>query len=123
MTSSEAAPARPLWERIEKIRIQRGLTWVQVSRMSGVNRQTITNWKTQPRPPQPQTVAEVADALEIDREEALQLAGIGLAVRHEAPATALDAQDELMERLARIRADPQRRELLDRYLDLLDPSI
>lgn len=89
--------------------------------MSGVNRQTLTNWRVQPRPPMAQTVNEVADALEIDRAEALRLAGIGPAPRQE-PATALEAQDELMERLARIRADPARRELLERYLDLLDPA-
>lgn len=76
MSRQGDAPARPLWEHVEGIRVRNGWTKIQLSNLTGVNRQTFANWKTQPQPPLPSTVAEVADALEIPRETALKLAGI-----------------------------------------------
>lgn len=43
---------------------------------SGVARNTIDEWATQPRAPQVRTVVAVANALGIDEDEAIELAGI-----------------------------------------------
>lgn len=70
-----AAPARPLWERIERIRRDRGWTKVRLAREIGIDRTTFNKWQTQPRPPQASSVRQVAKRLDIDQAEALQLAG------------------------------------------------
>lgn len=114
-------PAWPLYERIEEIRVRRGLSKVQVARAAGVSRQTVANLATQPRPPQPSTVAEIADALGIDREEALHLAGL-TAGSGRADMSTTEMQDELIARIQRIRADPERREMLEQYIRLIDPE-
>lgn len=71
-----SAPARPLWDRIQTICADRGWSSVRLERETGVARQTISKWKTQPRTPQAATVNAVAQALGIEQEEALRLAGI-----------------------------------------------
>ncbi|MBA9003708.1 helix-turn-helix domain-containing protein [Thermomonospora cellulosilytica] len=76
MSEHPAAPAKPLYDHVEEIRIRRGWTKIQLARRLGISRGTIDNWKTQPRPPQASTVARVAAHLEIDPERALRLAGI-----------------------------------------------
>lgn len=76
MSEQQSAPARPLYDLIERIRIREGWTKVQVARHLGMNRGTIENWKTQPRSPQATTVKDVANRLGIDYDEALALAGI-----------------------------------------------
>lgn len=49
---------------------------MQLAEKAGVSRGTIDNWKTQPRSPHPATVKSVAERLDIDYFEALELAGI-----------------------------------------------
>lgn len=71
-----SAPARPLWDRIQTACAERGWNMSRLERETGVTRQTIAKWKTQPRPPQAGTVSTVAQVLGIDLQEALQLAGI-----------------------------------------------
>lgn len=74
--SAESAPARPLYERVEEIRMTRGWTKVRLARELGLDRTTIENWKKQPQPPQAPTIRNVADTLGIDHAEALRLAGL-----------------------------------------------
>lgn len=108
MNQRKTAPARPLWERLERIRLDRGWTKVQLARVAGVDRTTLDKWRHQPRSPQPPTVKAVAEKLGIDSDEALRLAGIT------APAVPDDDVDEdptdRMERLWReYKNDPGER--------------
>lgn len=79
MTEQTRAPARPLYDRLRRIQIDRGWTNVQLAEKAGVSRGTIANWRTQPRPPLPTTVKDVAERLGIPYREALELAGIDVA--------------------------------------------
>jgi transcriptional regulator with XRE-family HTH domain len=71
-----SAPARPLFDRIESIRANAGMTKTRLAEITGLPRATIDRWQDQPRPPLPESVMKVADALGINRDEALRLAGI-----------------------------------------------
>lgn len=73
---SDNAPARPLLELIEATLNRQGKTKAWLSQRSKVNRNTINNWGTQPRTPQAANVLAVADALNIERDKALRLAGL-----------------------------------------------
>jgi transcriptional regulator with XRE-family HTH domain len=68
--------AYPLYQRVERERALRGWSATRLRNETGVSRSTIAKWATQQQPPQPGTVNAVADALGIDRAEALRLAGI-----------------------------------------------
>lgn len=76
MSPQQSAPALPLYERVEQLRIAKGWSKVQLAQRLGLNRGTIENWRIQPRSPQAATVREVATRLDIDYAEALELAGI-----------------------------------------------
>lgn len=76
MSEQQDAPARPLYERIEGIRVREGWTKTQMARHLRMNRGTIENWKTQPRSPLASTVKDIATRLGIDHDEALRLAGV-----------------------------------------------
>lgn len=76
MSQHEEAPARPLYDEVERIRLRNGWTKVQLAKRAGVGRNTIDNWRTQPRAPLAPTVKDVAERLDIDPEMALRLAGI-----------------------------------------------
>lgn len=114
MDQRQHAPARPLWERIERIRLDRGWTKVQLARATGVDRTTLDKWRYQPRSPQPPTVKQVAERLDIDQEEALRLAGITT------PASAVEDAEEATDRLERLwreyRDDPGERGVVLREL-------
>lgn len=68
--------AYALYERVERERALRGWSATRLHTETGVSRSTIGKWATQTRPPLPATVNAVADALGIERAEALRLAGI-----------------------------------------------
>jgi transcriptional regulator with XRE-family HTH domain len=76
MSQHESAPARPLYDEVERIRLRNGWTKVQLAKRAGVGRNTIDNWRTQPRAPLAPTVKDVAERLGIDADLALRLAGI-----------------------------------------------
>lgn len=76
MDQGQKAPALPLWELLETIRVDRGWTWTQLARVAGVHRTTIDKWRIQPRSPHPPTVKQAAEGLGIDATEAMKLAGI-----------------------------------------------
>lgn len=76
MSQHESAPARPLYDEVERIRLRNGWTKVQLAKRAGVGRNTIDNWRTQPRAPLAPTVKDVAERLGIAADLALRLAGI-----------------------------------------------
>lgn len=73
---SDNAPARPFLELIEATLNRQGKTKAWLAQRSKVNRNTINNWGTQPRTPQAANVIAVADALNIEQDRALRLAGL-----------------------------------------------
>ncbi|MGI5418699.1 helix-turn-helix transcriptional regulator [Actinomadura luteofluorescens] len=78
MTEQSEAPARPLYDRLRRIQLDKGWTNKQLADRAGISRGTIENWKTQPRSPLPSTVKDVAARLGIPYFEALALAGLAL---------------------------------------------
>lgn len=74
--SDEQGPAYPLYQRVLREKSLRGWTWTRLQQETGIGRSTFNSWRTQPQPPQPRTVNEIADLLNIPRETALRLAGI-----------------------------------------------
>jgi transcriptional regulator with XRE-family HTH domain len=99
----QSAPARPLFDLVESIRVRAGWTKTRLSEMTGVPRTTIERWRDQPRSPLPETVTKVADALCINRDEALHAAGI---LEEDPAATEQRGQTvaELRARLAEVAA-------------------
>jgi transcriptional regulator with XRE-family HTH domain len=73
---TDRAPAAPLHDLVLTTLKEQGRSQNWLHKRTGVSRNTITSWKTQPRPPQAGTVLTIADALGIDRGEALRLAGV-----------------------------------------------
>lgn len=68
--------AHDFWLLIERARVERGLTKLELSEAAGIPRPTIDNLRTSTRPPQPRIVHALADAVDVDRTEAAQLAGL-----------------------------------------------
>ena len=92
MPDNARVPAHGLYLRVMERLALTGMTKTDLRRRTGVARSTIDSWATQATPPQARTVNKVADALGIDRVEALRLAGIlDDAAAGEPPLTALDA--------------------------------
>lgn len=122
MSQHGSAPARPLYDRIDLLRVRNGWTKVQVARVAGIDRGTLENWRKQPRTPMASTVKEVAERLGIPQDEALRLAGILPGEATEPKPAAVDEQDDVFtpdeaELVERIRRDPaKRRRLLDAIL-------
>lgn len=89
----------------------RSQNWLH--KRTGVSRNTIASWKAQPRPPQAGTVLTIADALGIDRGEALRLAGVmddaAAARTGTAPDLSEIPTDALVEELRRIGDELRRR--------------
>lgn len=69
-------PAAPLYWRVEQERARLGWSATDLAQRSGVDRGTVHRMRTGRRAPLPVTVAALAQALSIDREEALRLAGL-----------------------------------------------
>ncbi|HEX6681665.1 MAG TPA: helix-turn-helix transcriptional regulator [Candidatus Limnocylindrales bacterium] len=68
--------AYPFWVRVEDERAAKGWNKAELAERVRLPRSTIDNLKTGSRAPQPRIVNALADALDIDRSEAHQLAGI-----------------------------------------------
>lgn len=119
MDESRTAPGRPLWERLERIRLSNGWNKVRLAREAGVDRTTIDKWRYQPRSPQPPTVKIVAGNLGIDAEEALRLAGISTPgeAATDSGAEGESPHDRLDRLYAEWRNDPERRERLRTLLE------
>lgn len=114
MGDQKRAPARPLYDRLMQLMVANGWTTVQLAEKAGIARGTIDNWKDQPRSPLPSTVKSVAERLDIDYLEALQLAGI----QAPGPETPRERRDRLYRDLKATPADQPDIEQLAR--DLLD---
>lgn len=118
MCQHRDAPARPLYDHVEGIRIRRGWTKTQLARAAKTDRGTIDKWAHRPRSPLPQTVKGVAEALGIDQELALELAGI---IRRDESQdlTALSDEellardDDLENRLAEVKGELEKRQHRD----------
>ncbi|MEV1176462.1 helix-turn-helix transcriptional regulator [Nonomuraea sp. NPDC049784] len=109
-------PARPFYERINYERIKRGWTQLKLAEQSGVDRATIHRMRT--AKPQVDTVFALAATLDIDRDEALELAGLvpGRAGGGQSePPAALVEDPETEEMLARLPA--RRRAILEQFRD------
>jgi len=76
MSDDVRVPARGLYLRVLERLALTGMTKTELRKRTGVARSTIDSWATQTAPPQARTVNKVADALGIDRVEALRLGGI-----------------------------------------------
>lgn len=112
MSESGLPPARRLWERVEGDRNKRGWTTVELQERSGVDRSTISRWKTAKQSPLPEKVNAVADALAIPREEALMLAGL-LVTPDRSPPDAVTAPQPVVS-IANVEGDADTEELLAR---------
>jgi transcriptional regulator with XRE-family HTH domain len=97
MTEQTEAPARPLYDRLRRIQLEKGWTNKQLADRAGISRGTIDNWKTQPRSPLPSTVKDVAARLKIPYSLALELAGIDPGEQAE-----LDRMRERIDDLSRV---------------------
>ncbi|MFI6510044.1 helix-turn-helix domain-containing protein [Streptosporangium sp. NPDC050855] len=73
---SDQPPAAPFHALVVSTLKRQGKNMTWLGQRSGVSRNTIGNWAKQPRPPQPGTVLQVADALGIEHDRALQLSGL-----------------------------------------------
>ncbi|GAA4238721.1 hypothetical protein GCM10022254_55840 [Actinomadura meridiana] len=76
MSKQSEPPALQLYNRLKAIQLDRGWSNKQLAARAEISRNTIENWKTQPRSPRPGTVKAVASRLGIPYAEALRLAGI-----------------------------------------------
>lgn len=72
----KAAPARPLWDRLEHERSIKGWGVKELAERARLQRSVIYRLKTGTRPPWPETVVALADAIGIPRAEAVKLAGL-----------------------------------------------
>ncbi|MEV7011587.1 helix-turn-helix transcriptional regulator [Streptosporangium sp. NPDC051022] len=117
-------PARALWERVERERIARGWTTVQLAKEAGVDRKTHGRLKDSARSPLPETVHAFARTLNIPLEEAFILAGldpaaaaVGETVEPESEPEPVDPLDDLLARVPawrrriweRVRAEERER--------------
>ncbi len=106
--SAHSTPARPLYDRVEEIRIARGWSKTQMANAIGRDRGTIENWRTITKPPTVGVLRDVAEALGLDYDELLELVGIRRSTGKPTTAEKLDAaedrldalEDELERRLA-----------------------
>lgn len=69
-------PAAALYWRVELERARLGWSATELANQSGVNRSTVYRMRTSRRTPLPSTVLDLAKTLDIDRDEALHLAGL-----------------------------------------------
>jgi transcriptional regulator with XRE-family HTH domain len=81
MSTSEGqhdrTPGRPLWLAAERKRVAEGWTKGELVQRAGIGRVTYDRLESQSNPPIGRTVKKVADAIGMDYEDALRLAGHG----------------------------------------------
>ncbi|XVU25775.1 helix-turn-helix domain-containing protein [Actinoplanes sp. CA-054009] len=78
MTNSGRGVAYAFWQRVQNERLRQGLTALELAKRSGVGRNTIDRLENGKRKPLVTTVHKLADALHIDRQEALRDAGLSI---------------------------------------------
>lgn len=110
---SDRTPAKPLHDLVMKTLKEQGRSQNWLHKRTGVSRNTINAWARQPRPPSARTVLSVADALGLDRAEALRLGGVmsdaAAARQGVAPDLSEIPTDALVEELHRIGDELRRR--------------
>jgi len=108
--------AHPLHIRIARELAARGMGKAELAKIAKVSRNTLDQLAWIVNPPHPTTVAAIADALDIDREEAAELAGL-------VPTTPDDASAPVREAIASnpVFTDAQRRTLLQ-MVEIIDAA-
>lgn len=110
---SESIPGRPLYDHVVELLARQGRTKSWLAQRAGVSRVTLENWSKQPKPPQSATVLAVADALGMDHDEALRLAGLipgGTTIPGGAPTELHEVpSDALVAEINRLAAELRRR--------------
>ncbi|GAA3441024.1 helix-turn-helix domain-containing protein [Planomonospora venezuelensis] len=91
------APGRPLWERAEQIRVERGWSQEELAERAGIGRVTLARLKTQANKPQARTVNKLADAIGISHREAGILSGL-IGIEAQTAGFMLDADTDLSRR-------------------------
>jgi transcriptional regulator with XRE-family HTH domain len=76
MTNRPRGVAWPFWKRLKDAQADIPLTDTELQRLSGVARTTVDRLEHGKRPPQARVIHALADAVHIDRDEALRLAGL-----------------------------------------------
>jgi transcriptional regulator with XRE-family HTH domain len=79
---TERPPAIRFYEAVTRALAKQGLNKAQLHQRSGIARSTVDNWRTGAKVPHAASVIAVADALGIDREEALRMAGHDVPTGH-----------------------------------------
>ncbi|WP_433793965.1 helix-turn-helix domain-containing protein [Actinoplanes sp. CA-252034] len=87
------------WRHVKDAQADVPLTDTELQRLSGIARTTIDRLETGKRPPQARVVHALADALHIDRDQALREAGLkpGADGENAEPASDLDSIYKLVE--------------------------
>lgn len=115
MTRHEGiAPAYELWRLLERERLRRGWTSVELARHLRMGRTTIDGLRLG-RLPSVQTVNRIADFLGVDRQEAYALAGLLDIPDSDRPKPSEIADREIRNLLSRL--PERRRRALERILD------
>lgn len=115
MTRDEGiAPAYELWRLLERERLRRGWTSVELARHLRMGRTTIDGLR-RGRLPSVQTVDRIADFLGVDRQEAYALAGLLDIPDSDRPKPSEIADREIRNLLSRL--PERRRRVLERILD------
>lgn len=104
------------WKRIKQRTGELGLTQTQVVAASGIAASTINNLKYATRPPLARVVLALADAVQLDRGEALVLAGV---VSGEPDGTADDVRAAIANSAS---YGEQQKEMLLQMVDLFDQA-
>lgn len=112
MSDSGLPPAHELWKRVEDERNKRGWTTVELQERSGVDRSTVSRWKTAKQSPLPEKVNALADAFGLPREDLLVVAGLISSPVERAPHDAITAPQPAV--TLDVKGDAETEELLDR---------
>lgn len=114
-----SGPGRGTWATyVRAAREHRGLSKAELARRLRIDRGTVHRWEVgQNRPESAETIADVADVLNLDVEEALAAAGLRPGVGAPAqPTVEVDEEVELVRTDPRLTED-QRRRIIEIILD------
>lgn len=96
--------AYAFWARVEQMRVSAGMPTTELSRRSGIRRQTYAQLKHTTRRPRRDIVLSLAAAVGLDNDQALALAGLNPIDSDTVRRTILDAHDLSVEQKASLLA-------------------
>ncbi|MFC6079900.1 helix-turn-helix domain-containing protein [Sphaerisporangium aureirubrum] len=117
MSDELSGPAAAFAQRVERERVNKGLSKTLLVERAGIGRVTLDRLGTRTREPRPSTVIGLADALDIDHDEAFELAGLATHAEHQREAS---DPSSLAEVLARRMPDVDEEILARVVLNLAD---